>query len=161
MRRWQPFRDRHASRARVHFIGRLRTAHLNLVRRERIAGLQLCAVHLHRPLKVRILVHFIRPHRRIEFKASDHRNHFLPVGHAAHPSHHRDRHARRRRKMLRPQRSPTLPANNRREKTSSTSFSLCSFLFSLCAFLFLSCDISRGAVALRGVSVLTIFTATS
>ena len=127
MRRRQSLRNRHARRSRIHVVRRLRPAHLNFVRRVRIARLQLRAVHLHRPLEIRILVHLVRPHRRIQLEPANNRNHFLPVRHAPHAGNQRHSHARRRLEMLGPKRRPAVPANHRRQQPSSTGFSLCAF----------------------------------
>ncbi len=120
MRRRQSLRDRHARRPRIHFVRRLRPAHLNLVRRVRIAGLQFRAMHLHRPLEIRILVHLVRPHRRIQLQPAHHGNHFLPVRHAPHAGNQRNSHARRRLEMFRPKRRPAAPANHRRKQARSS-----------------------------------------
>src|SRR5882762_2201655 len=102
-------------------------------------------MNLHRPLQVRILVHLVGPDRRVQFQPANNRDDFLPIRNAANFGNQRNGHALSRLEMFGPERSATVPADYRRQKLSSTGFSLCALSIKAAA--------SRRAVTLAQPSV--------
>ena len=100
MNRRQTLLDAEPRNARVHIFGTLRRRRFNLVRRVRIRGFQLRAMHFRLPLQVGILVHLVGPNRRVQFEAAGDGDDFLPVRDATRPHHARNRDALRLAKMF-------------------------------------------------------------
>src|SRR5258708_22478952 len=82
MKRWQALFDAQPRHARVHIFRTLRRCGFDLVRRARVRGLQFRAMHFRLPLQVRILVHLVGPHGRIQLEPTRDGNDFLAVWHA-------------------------------------------------------------------------------
>jgi hypothetical protein len=83
MNRRQALLDAQPRNARIHIFGALRWRRLDLVRRVRIRRFQFRAMHFRLPLQVRIFVHLVGPHRRVQLEPTCDGDDFLTVRQAA------------------------------------------------------------------------------
>ncbi len=83
MDRWQALLDAQPRDTRVDIFGALRRRGFDFVGDVRIRGFQFCAMHFRLPLQIRILVHFVGPHGRVQLEAASDGDDFLAVRQAA------------------------------------------------------------------------------
>jgi hypothetical protein len=93
MDRRQALLDAEPRHARVHIFRALRWRRFDFVRCVRVRCFQFRAMHFRLPLQVRIFVHLVGPHRRVELQPAGDGNDFLAVGDAARSGDARDGNA--------------------------------------------------------------------